>query len=109
MRTKVVALGIAMIMFAGFITAGVEASQSGRKNTTYALGAAALYELSRGKTLPGLLLAGGTYVAYRRIKDKHGRSHYHRVRVRTHDPRQYGQYQYKNSQYGNTHYGHHFH
>jgi hypothetical protein len=64
----------ALVVSAGLLAVGApaaRASSKGRLNTTYALGAAAIYELATGKTGPGLLLGLGTAYAYKRYSDAH--------------------------------------
>jgi transketolase N-terminal domain/subunit len=74
MKSRWIAGLTALAVSAGLLAAGApaaHASSKGRLNTTYALGAAALYELATGKTGPGLLLGLGTAYAYKRYSDAH--------------------------------------
>jgi len=69
------------LLFAGAPVA--QASSKGRLNTTYALGAATIFSLVKGKTIPGLILGAGTAYAYKRYSDaKHSeqRSQYYASR-----------------------------
>src|SRR5712692_8232478 len=72
MTSRWIAGLMALVVSAGLLAAGApaaRASSKGRLNTTYALGAAAIYELATGKTGPGLLLGLGTAYAYKRYSD----------------------------------------
>jgi hypothetical protein len=72
MTSRWIAGLMALVVSAGLLAAGApvaHASSKGRLNTTYALGAAAIYELATGKTGPGLLLGLGTAYAYKRYSD----------------------------------------
>lgn len=63
---------LALAVSAGLLFAGApatEASSKGRKNTTYALGAVAVYSLLKGKTTQGLIAGAGTAYAYKRYRD----------------------------------------
>lgn len=55
---------LGLSIFAG----SAEASVKGRRNTTYGLGAATLYSLSRGKGTQALVLGGVTYYSYSRYR-----------------------------------------
>jgi hypothetical protein len=46
------------------------ASSQGRKNTALGLGAAAIYELTRGNTTAGIALGAGAAYGYKRYKDE---------------------------------------
>jgi len=72
MKSRWIAGLMASVVSAGLLAAGApvaHASAKGRLNTTYALGAAAIYELATGKTGTGLLLGAGTAYAYKRYND----------------------------------------
>jgi hypothetical protein len=72
MKSRWIAGLMALVVSAGLLAAGApaaHASSKGRLNTTYALGAATIYELATGKTGPGLLLGLGTAYAYKRYSD----------------------------------------
>lgn len=56
------------------------ASREGRKNTAILLGAATVYKLSQGRGTEGVILAAGTYHAYKRYKDSKGKVRYRRVK-----------------------------
>lgn len=51
------------------VAPAAEASSKGRRNTTYALGAATVYSLLKGKTTQGLIAGAGTAYAYKRYRD----------------------------------------
>lgn len=72
MKSRRIAGLMALVVSAGLLAAGApmaHASSKGRLNTTYALGAATIYELATGKTGPGILLGLGTAYAYKRYSD----------------------------------------
>jgi hypothetical protein len=78
---------MALAVSAGLLFAGApraEASSKGRLNTTYALGAATIYSLVKGKTTQGVILGLGTAYAYKRYNDAHRAeqrsARYYRVR-----------------------------
>jgi hypothetical protein len=90
MRHRFTAGMMAAAMGIGLLATGVpqaQASSKGRKNTALGLGAAAAYELLRGKTGTGLLAGVGAAYAYKRYRDaqkderRYGR--YNRTRYRT--------------------------
>jgi hypothetical protein len=63
---------LALAVSAGLLFAGApaaEAGSKGRRNTTYALGAATIYSLLKGKTTQGLIAGAGTAYAYKRYRD----------------------------------------
>ncbi len=55
------------------------ASVNGRRNTAIGLGAVTIYELATGHTTTGVITGAGTYYAYKRYKDAHGRKHHRQV------------------------------
>jgi len=72
MKTRILAGLMALAVSAGLLFAGAPAAQAsskGRLNTTYALGAATVYSLLKGKTTQGLILGAGTAYAYKRYRD----------------------------------------
>jgi len=72
MKSRWIAGLMALAVSAGLLFAGApraQASSKGRLNTTYALGAATIYSLLRGKTTQGLILGAGTAYAYKRYSD----------------------------------------
>jgi len=72
MKTRILAGLMALAVSAGLLFAGApaaHASSKGRLNTTYALGAASIYSLLKGKTTQGLILGAGTAYAYKRYSD----------------------------------------
>src|ERR1051326_3104384 len=63
---------LALVLTVGLLSTGAPAAHAGSKgrlNTTYVLGAAAIYSLLRGKTTQGLILGAGTAYAYKRYSD----------------------------------------
>ena len=65
----------------GILATGAEASVKGRRNTTYGLGAATLWELAHGKGTAGLVLGGVTYYSYEKYRQAlkaERRKHRHR-------------------------------
>jgi hypothetical protein len=74
MKLRWIAGLTALVVSAGLFFSGApaaRASSKGRLNTTYALGAATLYSLLKGKTTQGLILGAGTAYAYKRYNDAH--------------------------------------
>ena len=72
MRSRFIVGLIALAVSAGLLLNGAPAAQAsskGRLNTTYALGAATIYSLLKGKTTQGLILGAGTAYAYKRYND----------------------------------------
>src|SRR6476469_5579789 len=72
MKTRILASVMALVVSAGLLFVGApaaNASSKGRLNTTYALGAATIYSLLKGKTTQGLILGAGTAYAYKRYND----------------------------------------
>jgi hypothetical protein len=72
MKSRWIASLMALAVSAGLLFAGApvaQASSKGRLNTTYALGAATIYSLLKGKTTQGLILGAGTAYAYKRYSD----------------------------------------
>ena len=72
MKTRLLAGLLALAVCGGLLLAGAPAAQAGskgRRNTTYALGAATVYSLLKGKTTQGLILGAGTAYAYKRYRD----------------------------------------
>ena len=72
MKTRLLAAFLALAVSAGLLFAGApaaHASSKGRLNATYALGAASIYSLLRGKTTQGLIMGAGTAYAYKRYHD----------------------------------------
>jgi hypothetical protein len=72
MKTRILASVMALVVSAGLLFAGApaaHASSKGRLNTTYALGAATIFSLLKGKTTQGLILGAGTAYAYKRYND----------------------------------------
>jgi hypothetical protein len=67
--TAIVTLAGLLVATLAAAPSAVYASESGRKNTAMALGAAAIYSLLQKKTTQGLVLGAGTYYAYKRYKD----------------------------------------
>ncbi|MBI3923399.1 MAG: hypothetical protein HY318_18405 [Armatimonadetes bacterium] len=63
-----VALGLVGAMGLSTLTRAYAGSE-GRRNTAIVLGAAALYELTKGKTTNALVIGAGTWYAYDRYKD----------------------------------------
>jgi hypothetical protein len=63
---------LVMVLTVGLLSAGAPAAHAGSKgrlNTTYVLGAAAIYSMLEGKTTQGLILGAGTAYAYKRYQD----------------------------------------
>ena len=90
MKSRWIAGLMALAVSAGLLFSGAPAAQAsskGRLNTTYALGAATIYSLLKGKTTQGLILGAGTAYAYKRYNDAH-RSE--RRRSRYYQSRYYG-------------------
>jgi hypothetical protein len=74
MKSRWMAGLMALTVSAGLLFAGApaaRASSKGRLNTTYALGAATIYSLVKGKTTQGVILGLGTAYAYKRYNDAH--------------------------------------
>jgi hypothetical protein len=74
MKLRWIAALTALVVSAGLLFSGApaaRASSKGRLNTTYALGAATIYSLLKGKTTQGLILGAGTAYAYKRYDDAH--------------------------------------
>jgi uncharacterized membrane protein YebE (DUF533 family) len=74
MKTRWMAGLMALVVSSGLLMIGTpaaNASSAGRKNTTLALGAGAIYSLLTGKTTQGLILGAGTAYAYKRYQDAH--------------------------------------
>jgi hypothetical protein len=95
MKSRWTAGLLALAVSVGLLFTGApaaHASSKGRLNTTYALGAATIYSLLKGKTTQGLILGAGTAYAYKRYNDAH-RSERRRSRY-------YGRRAY----YGHPHY-----
>jgi hypothetical protein len=72
MKTRILAGLMALAVSSGLLFVGApaaHASSKGRLNTTYALGAASIFSLLKGKTMPGLVLGAGTAYAYKRYND----------------------------------------
>jgi hypothetical protein len=70
MRKMWMAGALALSLGAGLVgSPPAEAGSKGRKNTALGLGAAAAYELLRGKTTNGLILGAGAAYGYKRYKD----------------------------------------
>lgn len=98
MKSRWTAGLMALAVSVGLLFAGApqaQASSKGRLNTTYALGAATIYSLLKGKTTQGLILGAGTAYAYKRYNDAHRverrRSRYYTTRSYYRYPR-YGRY-----------------
>jgi len=72
MKPRILAGVMALVVSAGLLFVGAPAANAGSKgrlNTTYALGAATVYSLLKGKTTQGLILGAGTAYAYKRYRD----------------------------------------
>jgi hypothetical protein len=88
MKSRWTAGLLALAVSVGLLFTGAPAAQAsskGRLNTTYALGAATIYSLLKGKTTQGLILGAGTAYAYKRYNDarhtERRRSRYYRTRA----------------------------
>jgi hypothetical protein len=74
MKSRWMAGLLALAVAGGLLFTGAPAAQAsskGRLNTTYALGAATIYSLLKGKTTQGVILGLGTAYAYKRYNDAH--------------------------------------
>lgn len=94
MKSRWMAGLMALTVSAGLLFTGApaaRASSKGRLNTTYALGAATIYSLLKGKTTQGVILGLGTAYAYKRYNDAHRaerrRSGYYQTRYRAYPVR----------------------
>ena len=79
MKKRLSLIGMAALVMAGSALAPVQASEEGRRNTAYALGAAALYFTIQKQTVPAIIAAGGTAYATKLLQDdinaRHNRAH----------------------------------
>lgn len=79
MRNRISLLGLVALVLAGSPLAPVRASEEGRRNTAYALGAAALYFTIQKQTAPAIIAAGGTAYTTKLLQDdidaRHRRAH----------------------------------
>jgi hypothetical protein len=81
MRKRLSIYSLSAVVGLGLLGTLVPASASvkGRRNTALALSGAAVYELARGHTGVGLVLAGGSYYAWQ--KTKAAKRHHRAARV----------------------------